>query len=139
VLVLPLHPRTLKLFENKVTRELYERIKREPRLKVIPAVSFLDMIQLEQNSEIVFTDSGGVQKEAYYFQKPCVIMLDETPWVELAASGAAILTGSDGNKIKAAYQALSEEKDTLQYPPVFGDGKAAYFICDRILENFDNL
>ena len=135
-LVLPLHPRTVKLFENQVDRKIHQRIMAQPLIKVIPAVSFLDIIQLEKNAEVIFTDSGGVQKEAYYFSKPCVIMLEETPWVELAESGSAILTGSDGSKIKEAYQVLMARKEKLSYPPVFGDGRAAYFICEKIIENF---
>lgn len=135
-LVLPLHPRTVKLFENQVDRKIYQRIMAQPLIKVIPAVSFLDIIQLEKNAEVIFTDSGGVQKEAYYFSKPCVIMLEETPWVELAESGSAILTGSDGSKIKQAYRVLMARKEKLLYPPVFGDGRAAYFICEKIIENF---
>ncbi len=137
-LVLPLHPRTVKLFESQVDRAVYKKILAQPLLKVIPAVSFLDIIQLERNAEIVFTDSGGVQKEAYYFHKPCVIMLEETPWVELAESGSAILTGADGSKIKNAYKVLLSRKDKLTYPSVFGDGKAAYFICEKIIENFNH-
>ncbi len=135
-LVLPLHPRTVKLFENQVDRALYQRILGQPLMKIIPAVSFLDMILLEKNAEVIFTDSGGVQKEAYYFKKPCVIMLEETPWVELAESGSAILTGSDGDKIKKAYRELLTKKASLFFPPVFGDGKAANFICEKIIENF---
>ncbi|MEP7171417.1 MAG: UDP-N-acetylglucosamine 2-epimerase, partial [Bacteroidota bacterium] len=82
------------------------------------------------------TDSGGVQKEAYYFKRPCIIMLEETPWVELVESGSASLTGSDGNKIKSAYKFFKENNSSLKYPEIFGDGKAALFVCEKIIEAF---
>lgn len=135
-LVIPLHPRTMKLYESQIDRSIYNRVSKQPLLKIIPAVSFLEMILLEKNAEVVITDSGGVQKEAYYFQRPCVIMLEETPWVELLESGTALLAGSDGRKIREAYLTLGRQKGSLDYPPIFGDGQAAKFICEKILENF---
>lgn len=135
-LVIPLHPRTMKLFETQIDRTVFRRVKASTRLRIIPAVSFLEMILLEKNAEIIITDSGGVQKEAYYFQRPCVIMLEETPWVELLESGTALLAGSNGKKIREAYKKLLDQRGMLQYPPIFGDGKAASFICEKIIENF---
>jgi UDP-GlcNAc3NAcA epimerase len=135
-LVIPLHPRTMKLFETQIDRTVFQRVKASTRLRIIPAVSFLEMILLEKNAEIIITDSGGVQKEAYYFQRPCVIMLEETPWVELIESGTALLAGSNGKKIREAYKKLLDQSRMLQYPPIFGDGKAASFICEKIIENF---
>jgi UDP-GlcNAc3NAcA epimerase len=137
IFVLPLHPRTLKLFENNLEKNIYETVKKNSFLKILPAVSFLDVINLEKNSEMVITDSGGVQKEAYYFKKPCIIMLEETPWVELVESGSARLTGSDGNKINSAYKFFKENNSLLKYPEIFGDGKAALFVCEKIIEAFE--
>ncbi|HEY5826067.1 MAG TPA: UDP-N-acetylglucosamine 2-epimerase (non-hydrolyzing) [Cyclobacteriaceae bacterium] len=136
-LVIPLHPRTMKAIENNPDKNLFNRIKDNSLLKIIPAVSFFDMINLERRAAIIFTDSGGVQKEAFYFEKPCVILLDETPWVELVESGTALLTGSNGEKIKAAYQTLMTKRKELKFPSLFGDGHAAAFICEKIIENFD--
>ena len=135
-MIVPMHPRTKKVFDEQVDELLKKSIEKNPLIKIVPPVSFLDITALEMNSEIVFTDSGGVQKEAYYFKKPCAIMMDETPWVELEQSGSAILTGSDPTKIKNAYQSLINRKEQLTYPPVFGDGKAAIFICEKMIENF---
>jgi len=135
-LVIPLHPRTMKLFEQGVSREVYNQLINQPRLKIIPAVSFLDMILLEKRADMIFTDSGGVQKEAYYFHKPCAIMLEETPWVELIESGTALLTGSDEKKIRNSYRTLYASRNELKYPSLFGDGNAAEFICEKIIENF---
>jgi UDP-GlcNAc3NAcA epimerase len=136
MLVIPLHPRTMKLYETQIDRAVFDKVRKSSRLRIIPAVSFLEMILLEKSAEIIMTDSGGVQKEAYYFHRPCVIMLEETPWVELIESGTALLAGSDGKKIRDAYQKLRKQSAGLQYPPIFGDGKAAGFICEKIIENF---
>ncbi|MEO5571964.1 MAG: UDP-N-acetylglucosamine 2-epimerase (non-hydrolyzing) [Bacteroidia bacterium] len=136
IFVLPLHPRTIKAFENNLERRIYKNVKENSFLKLIPAVSFLDVINLEKNAEMVITDSGGVQKEAYYFKRPCIIMLEETPWVELVESGSAILTGSDSEKIKSAYKYFKENIFALKYPEIFGDGKASVFVCEKIIEAF---
>jgi UDP-GlcNAc3NAcA epimerase len=137
MLVIPLHPRTMKAIENNPDQTLFSRVKSNSLLKVIPPASFFDMINLEKGASIVFTDSGGVQKEAFYFEKPCVILSDETAWVELVESGTAILTGSDETKIRAAYQSLMSKRNELKFPSIFGDGHAASFICEKIMENFD--
>jgi UDP-GlcNAc3NAcA epimerase len=127
--VLPLHPRTRKNIAANAALEA--RITAEPRLVLIPPVSFLEMILLEKNCRIVLTDSGGVQKEAYFFEKPCVILRPETEWVELTQVGAAVLADADTQKIvEAATHFLST---SCHFPPVFGDGKAAEFICARLL------
>jgi len=137
LLVIPIHPRTMKAIENNPDQDLFDKVRRNSLLKIIPPASFFDMINLEREATIIFTDSGGVQKEAFYFEKPCVILSDETAWVELVESGTAILTGSDETKIKTAYQSLMSKRKELKFPPIFGDGHAASFICERIIENFD--
>ncbi|MBL7877985.1 MAG: UDP-N-acetylglucosamine 2-epimerase (non-hydrolyzing) [Cyclobacteriaceae bacterium] len=130
--VFPVHPRTLKIIESKISLQTRTALSKS-KIRVIPPVSFVEMTLLEKKANIIFTDSGGVQKEAYYFKKPCVILLEETPWQELVESGSALLVGTSPEKIMNAYSYLSGKKD-LQFPPLFGDGKASEFICDRILE-----
>lgn len=137
IFVLPLHPRTIKAFETNLEKNIYKSVKENTYLKIIPAVSFLDVINLEKNADMIITDSGGVQKEAYYFKKPCIILLEETPWVELVDSGSAILTGSSGSKIKSAYKYFKEKNSSLKYPEIFGDGKASVFVCEKIIEAFE--
>ncbi len=133
-LVLPLHPRTAKMLKNNLTTELYERITQTKQIKIIPPVSFLDMIRLEQKAAMIITDSGGVQKEAYFFKKPCIILRPETEWKEIVEVGAAVITDADEKRIVAAY-----EKFTLNppagFPEIFGDGKAAEFICGEMVRN----
>jgi UDP-GlcNAc3NAcA epimerase len=93
------------------------------------------MVALEQHCAMVMTDSGGVQKEAFYFEKPCVILRSETEWVELVECGAAIVADADEKRIIAAFEELSDKKD-LKYPRLYGDGHAAEFICRELINNF---
>jgi UDP-GlcNAc3NAcA epimerase len=90
------------------------------------------MIALEKNAELVITDSGGVQKEAFFFEKPCIILRSETEWVELVECGSAKITDADEQKILEAYRFFKENKN-LKFPKLFGNGKASEFICSEIL------
>jgi UDP-GlcNAc3NAcA epimerase len=90
------------------------------------------MIELEQNAKIVMTDSGGVQKEAFFFEKPCVILRPETEWVEIVTHGAGVVVDADFDRIIEGYRALSTYK--VSFPSLFGDGKAAYFILEKIID-----
>jgi UDP-GlcNAc3NAcA epimerase len=131
-IVLPIHPRTSKLLKNNLSTELYQEIKNNPLIKIISPVSFLDMIVLEKNTEMIFTDSGGVQKEAYFFQKPCIIMRSETEWKEIVENKAAIVADADETRILNAYEHFKKSNKIL-FPPIFGDGKASEFICKEII------
>ncbi|MCK4406656.1 MAG: UDP-N-acetylglucosamine 2-epimerase (non-hydrolyzing) [Bacteroidales bacterium] len=133
-IVLPIHPRTSKLLKNNLSTGLYKAIKNNPLIKTISPVSFLDMIVLEKNTEMIFTDSGGVQKEAYFFQKPCIIMRSETEWKEIVENKAAIVTDADETRILNAYEHFKKSNKIL-FPPIFGNGKASEFICEEIIKN----
>ncbi|WP_373514888.1 UDP-N-acetylglucosamine 2-epimerase [Persicitalea sp.] len=97
-------------------------------------VFFLDMLQLERNARLVLTDSGGVQKEAYYLGTPCIIMRPETEWIEIVESGAARLTDADTNLILEAYRYF-EGKAEFDFRAMYGDGRAAEKILKILLEN----
>ena len=129
--VLPLHPRTAKLLPQNLERSIYERLQKSS-IKTIPPASFLEMTALEQNARIILTDSGGVQKEAYYFRKPCVIMRPETEWVEIVEQRAGIVADADYERIISAFETLTARE--CDFPPIFGNGKAAEFILEKILE-----
>jgi UDP-GlcNAc3NAcA epimerase len=129
---MPLHPRTSGLLQRNLPADLYEKIIQNPYLTLAPPVSFLDMVQLEKNAKLIITDSGGVQKEAYFFSKPCIILRPETEWVELVENGTAMIADADPKKIKKAFKHFSSEQE-LSFPPIFGDGKAAEFICEKII------
>ncbi len=133
-IVLPLHPRTTSLLKEKLSPALFKDLDRNELVSIIPPVSYLDMIALEKNAKIIITDSGGVQKEACFFNKPCVILRSETEWVELVESGAAIVADANESKIIQAYNKLVSQEQIF-YPQIFGNGKAAQFICEKICEH----
>lgn len=133
-IILPLHPRTLKLLPQNLSPELYNTVQTNQYLKIIPPVSFLEMIALEKNATMIMTDSGGVQKEAFFFQKPCIILRSETEWIELVKCGSARIADADETIIMQAFEHYSTAKD-LQFPDLFGEGKAAEFICGEILKH----
>lgn len=133
-IVLPVHPRTSKLLKTKLTPELYEAIIGNPRIYLIPPASYLEMIALEKNARLILTDSGGVQKEAYFFKKPLVVARPETEWVEIIENGAGIIADADTIRIIEAVNYLIDNHQ-IKYPDVFGDGKAAHFICSKLIEH----
>ncbi len=133
--ILPLHPRTQKALKENLDPVLLKKIYASPYLKIIPPVSFFDIINLENHCEMIFTDSGGLQKEAYFFKKPCVILRPETEWLEIIEAGTGKIVDADKEKIADAYNYFKSKKAEFEYPPLFGDGQAARFICRKILEN----
>ena len=132
--VLPLHPRTSKLLSTNLEKELFDKITNSPGIKILPPASFLDMIVLERHAQMVVTDSGGVQKEAFFFRKPCLILRSETEWKEIVECGAAVITDADENRIVESFNKFIENPPH-NFPQIFGDGKAAEFICKEMLEN----
>jgi UDP-GlcNAc3NAcA epimerase len=130
--VLPLHPRTSKLLKVNLNEELQKQIFNTPNIKLIPPVSFLEIIALERHAQLVMTDSGGVQKEAYFFQKPCIILRPETEWVEIVETGNAILADADESRILQAWQHFKGNPPTI-FPEIFGDGHAAEFMLEKII------
>ena len=128
-LVIPLHPRT-----RKALNDLNLEIAPNSHIRLIEPVGYLDMIQLESNARIIFTDSGGVQKEAYFAGVPCVTLRDETEWVETVESGVNFLVGADTDAIFAAYKkALNVEVKLMN--GLYGDGHAAEKIVDALISN----
>ena len=91
------------------------------------------MIALERNARLVITDSGGVQKEAYFFKRPCIILRPETEWVEIVQTGNAILADADESRIMEAWQRFKAAPPT-EFPAIFGDGHAAEFMLKQMLE-----
>ena len=118
-IILPLHPRTQKIIK---------KIKYSKNVKIIEPVSYLKMIVLLKNCKKVLTDSGGLQKEAYYLHKPCITMRDETEWIETLENNWNFIVGADKDLIleKVKNKEFGKQKD------YFGDGKAAEKIVDFI-------
>lgn len=132
-IILPLHPRTKGKMESQLSDELKDKLKDSRKVVIIPPAGFLDIIALEKNASMLITDSGGLQKEAFFFEKPCIILRPQTEWVEIVENGNAVIADADYNRILEAYDAL-RLKNEYTFPPYYGDGKAADFICSKIVD-----
>ncbi len=130
--VIPLHPRTRKMLSDSSGKYLYETLLSSERIIVIPPVSFLEMIVLEKNAALVVTDSGGVQKEAFFYQRPSVILRPETEWVEIVEHGAGTIADADFDRIVAAYDSFCGKQ--IEFPHLYGDGDAAGKILGTIVD-----
>ena len=117
--VLPLHPRTRKLLAD------HGLASRLDRVKVTEPLPFLDMIALEQAARVILTDSGGVQKEAFFYGIPCITMRDETEWVETVSMGANQLVSASTPAIIAAMDDVMNKARILIQDKPYGDGDAA--------------
>jgi UDP-GlcNAc3NAcA epimerase len=131
--VLPIHPRTSKLLAKNVEESILKKTKNNSLIKLVEPASFLEMTALEKNSFLVITDSGGVQKEAFYFNKPCIVLRSETEWLEQVECGAAIIADANKEKILAAFIKFKNTTN-LNFPSLYGNGKAAEFICEEIIK-----
>jgi len=125
--VLPLHPRTKKILQTGD----YDT----SNLTMIDPVGYLNMVWLIDHCSMVMTDSGGLQKEAYFFGKPCITMRDETEWVELVQVGANVLTGADKAKIVAACQAQKVFDSQKLDETLYGGGRASERIVSELLND----
>ncbi|MGL5109560.1 MAG: non-hydrolyzing UDP-N-acetylglucosamine 2-epimerase [Vibrio ordalii] len=124
--ILPLHPRTRKILEN-------ENINTSHLLLIEP-VGYLNMVWLIQNCELVMTDSGGLQKEAYFFDKPCITLRDETEWVELVEAGVNFLTGANKSNIISCFKKYSFPQSFSDNPNLYGNGNSCKLIVNSLLD-----
>jgi len=113
--VFPVHPRTRKVLDAVAWAP-------PPHLRLIEPVGYRDMIELERDARMILTDSGGMQKEAYFLGVPCVILRDETEWVEIVESGWGVLVGADADRIRSAVRSA---RPGSARPALHGDGHAA--------------
>jgi len=122
VIFFPIHPRTKKALNERGLSS----IKRPDTFIISSPVSYLEMIALESNARVIITDSGGVQKEGYFFKTPCVIPRKETEWMELVEAGWNKLTGTDRAGIVDTVLSLwTEGVKRKKWIPFYGDGDAA--------------
>lgn len=121
--ILPLHPRTKKSL-NSIGYD----VEKSP-INFTTPLGYLDMVLLEKHAKIIVTDSGGVQKEAYFHSTPCLTLRDETEWVELVENGY--------NKLIKDFKVILEEVNTFAYPKnntnLYGDGNSATHIVESLL------
>ncbi len=121
--IVPLHPRTKKIIAQQAL---------VTHFTIIDPVGYFDMITLLQNCSLVITDSGGLQKEAFFFQKYCITTREQTEWVELIENGYNVIAGTETEKI------IALAKSTLKKPfptvkNLYGNGKACENICKTLL------
>lgn len=121
-IIVPLHPRTRKCLKQT---GLPLR-----SVKTIDPVSYLDMLLLEKSAEIIFTDSGGIQKEAYWMQVPCITLRDETEWIETVNDGWNFLVGADRDKI---VESAKKKHWPCHQNQSFGDGRSADKIVSALI------
>lgn len=126
--VMPVHPRT---------RLTMERAGLHPGgIRVTDPVSYLDMLRLEQAARVILTDSGGLQKEAYFAGVPCVTLRGETEWVELVDAGRNRLAGADPDAIAEAIRWAEDADRTSPEPSLYGDGHAAEHVVEALVARY---
>jgi len=121
--VIPLHPRTQKILKQQ---------KIETRADIIDPVGYFDMLEMIKNCRMVMTDSGGLQKEAYFFRKFCITLRDETEWSELVDAKVNYITGADASIILEAYKKVRNRSFGFN-ETIYGYGNAAGEICKHIM------
>lgn len=123
--VLPIHPRTRKIIEQQGL---------VLKVDVLEPVGYFDMIQLLKNCSLVMTDSGGLQKEAFFFKKHCVTLREQTEWVELVQGGFNILSGANEQVIVDAFTKMCSAKSNFDVN-LYGNGNAGKTIAEHLLKN----
>lgn len=128
-IVFPVHPRTRQKMIDFGLFDMYPGFR---NLQMIAPVGYLDMLVLEENAQVILTDSGGIQKEAFFFRVPCVTMRTETEWVETVESGWNILTGANKTQIVEAVNSFLSAIPHVdeESKNIYGSGDAAEKICD---------
>lgn len=126
---IPLHPRTKKKISDAQLRI------NSSNVHIIEPVSYLEMLYLLKECQLVLTDSGGLQKEAYFFNKHCITLREETEWVELVQKGYNKLAGSDAKSIITAFHEYEKTNAAFQ-PNLYGKGDAAEIIVDTLLARY---
>jgi len=125
--IVPLHPRTKKAIEKA-------NIKIKSNISIIEPVGYFEMMTLLSNAHAVLTDSGGLQKEAYYLKIPCITLRDETEWVETVNTGWNTLAGADKDLITAAVNNADKVRKT-RHPNLYGKGNTAELITGILKKN----
>ncbi len=128
-IIFPIHPRTRAAIEDLGVSDLL----RASAARLLAPVGYLDMLMLERNARMILTDSGGIQKEAYWLGVPCVTLRDETEWVETVEAGWNILAGAETVAIVEAVSEFRPRQETRA--PLYGNGHVAAE-CAQVLESY---
>jgi len=136
-IVFPVHPRTL---ERLKATDLLKRLKESKHVRLVDPVGYHEMLRLVKDSRMVFTDSGGLQKEAFWLRTMCVTLRERTEWVETVELGANMLVGNNKNmivrKVRECLAMEDLETKLKELPNPFGDGNASIEIIDALKEVF---
>ncbi len=124
MIIVPIHPRT---------RNIIEKSNLSIDFKMIDPIGYLEMVYLLERCQLVMTDSGGLQKEAFFFGKPCITMRDETEWVELVENRFNILVGANTKKILNAYEDMSYFNSNFS-KDLYGSGTASENIIKELIK-----
>lgn len=123
--IMPIHPRTA---------EAIMALDIQPEFETIPSVGYAEMYSLLKNCKMVITDSGGLQKEAFFHKKGCLVVRNNTEWTELAEGGFSILAGTEKETIIDAYNKLTNMPPPDYNQQIFGNGKAAGLIIEKLID-----
>jgi UDP-GlcNAc3NAcA epimerase len=127
-ILFPIHPRTEKIISNL-------NIKINKTVIICPPLSYLETLVLEKSAMMIMTDSGGIQKEAFFFDVPCITMRDETEWVETVQTGMNIITGADNKKIVRAFANFAKNPPSHGGARPYGNGDASAKIASDLLSS----
>jgi len=134
-IIFPIHPRTAnRLKEYNISLE-------HNKIRIIDPLGYIEMLKLLKHAKLVLTDSGGLQKEAFWSQTPCITLRDSTEWVETVEAGVNQIVGADSEKIAKAIRAVEEKYESIKEKFTanpFGDGYAAIRIV-KAIESFANI
>jgi len=128
--VLPLHPRTRKMIKD------YDLFPKSKGIRLIEPVSYLNMLNLEKNAKAILTDSGGVQKEAYWLKVPCFTLREETEWVETVRGGWNVLVGTRVKRILEEMNQAERRKRIKKGVNIFGNGRASEKIVQILVRKY---
>lgn len=131
--VFPLHPRTRKRID------LLHLKKETKNIKIIEPVSYLNMLMLEKNAELILTDSGGIQKEAFWFEVPCVTFREETEWNETVESGWNRLVGANTEEILNGIEKQLRKRIYRKSQKYFGNGRASERIVNQLIKIYERI
>jgi UDP-GlcNAc3NAcA epimerase len=124
-IILPVHPRTKKLLaENEI----------KLNFNVVEPLGYLDMMKLLSDSKLVMTDSGGLQKEAFFFGRNCVTLREQTEWTELVDNGFNVVAGTEKEDIYNSYSEMIQRKNNFKID-LYGNGRAAEKIVNTLIQD----
>jgi UDP-N-acetylglucosamine 2-epimerase (non-hydrolysing) len=138
--VFPVHPRTMSRLSSQ---GLLKKLEEAKHVKLLKPLGYHDMLKLESEAKLILTDSGGVQKEAFWLKVPCITLRENTEWTETVELGANFLVGYDTNRIVSTAKMLindSHVRDKVKrLPNPYGDGRAAEKIVEFLLEYLNKM